>query len=112
METIRTNRSLDIPTLNTSQILRLVQQFLGGDRVKFGPGYERINLSIFKNFTIFREQQLQFRTDVFNLFNTPAYGDPSVATDSTNGGQITSPRFFQNFTPDARFFQFSLKYIF
>jgi Carboxypeptidase regulatory-like domain len=92
---------------------QLVQQFLGGHRSQiFGPGYERINLSVFKNFTIYREQRLQFRTDVFNLLNTPAYGNPSVATNSTNGGQITAPRFFQNFTPDARFFQFSLKYIF
>jgi hypothetical protein len=92
---------------------QLAQQFLGGRRNQImGPGYERINLSVFKNFTTFREQQLQFRTDVFNLFNTPAYGDPSVASNSSNGGEITSPRFFQNFTPDARFFQFSLKYIF
>jgi outer membrane receptor protein involved in Fe transport len=91
----------------------LVQRFLGGQRNQImGPGYERINMSIFKSFATFREQQLQFRTDVFNLFNTPAYGDPSVATTASNGGQITSPRFFQNFTPDARFFQFSLKYLF
>jgi hypothetical protein len=91
----------------------LVQEFLGGRRNQImGPGYERINLSVFKSFPTFHEQQLQFRTDVFNLLNTPAYGDPSVASNSSNGGQISSPRFFQNFTPDARFFQFSLKYIF
>ena len=93
--------------------LDLVQQFLGGRRSQItDPGYERVNLSVFKSFTTYREEQLQFRTDVFNVFNTPAYGDPSVSNNSSAGGQITSPRFFQNFTPDARFIQFSLKYIF
>jgi hypothetical protein len=94
---------------STSQVL----EFLGGRRNQIdGPGYERINMSIFKDFTTWHEQKAEFRTDIFNLFNTPAYGDPSVTSDNSNGGQITSPRFFQNDTPDARFFQFSLKYIF
>ncbi len=87
--------------------------YLGGRRLSvFGPGYERINLSVFKNFDTFHGQYLQFRTDIFNVLNTPAYGNPSVTDDSSNGGQITSARFFQNFTPDARFFQLSLKYMF
>ncbi len=94
---------------NPAQVL----QFLGGRRNQImGPGFERINMSIFKDFTTFRQQKLQFRTDIFNLFNTPAYGDPSVTSNNSNGGQITAPRFFQSNTPDARFFQFSLKYIF
>jgi hypothetical protein len=86
--------------------------FLGGKRNQIrGPGYERVNMSIFKDFATFREQQLEFRADMFNVFNTPAYGDPSGSINS-NGGQITSARFFQTDTPDARFFQFSLKYVF
>jgi hypothetical protein len=90
-----------------------VQALLGGRRNQImGPGFERINMSLFKDFSTFREQQLEFRTDIFNVLNTPAYGDPSVTSNNSNGGQITSPRFFQNYTPDARFFQFSLKYIF
>jgi hypothetical protein len=70
-------------------------------------------MSIFKNFRTFGEQQyVQFRADVFNVLNTPAYGSPSVTSNDSSGGQITTARFFQNLTPDARFFQFSLKYIF
>ena len=53
----------------------------------------------------------QLRADIFNLLNTPSYGTPT-ATINSNGGQITSPQTFQNFTPDARFFQLSLKYVF
>jgi len=87
--------------------------YLGGRRLQiYGPGYERVNMSIFKNFVTMREQYLQFRADIFNVLNTPAYGQPSAVTNASNGGQITTSRFFQNFTPDARFLQFSLKYVF
>jgi TonB dependent receptor len=90
-----------------------VLPYLGGTQNQiYAPGYERINVSLFKNFATFREQYLQFRVDAFNLLNTPAYGVPSVATDNSNGGQITAPRMFQNYTPDARFFQLSAKYSF
>jgi Carboxypeptidase regulatory-like domain len=77
-----------------------------------GPGYERVNLSLFKRFATIREQYLEFRADIFNVFNTPAYGIPSISDDSTNGGQITAPHVFQNITPDARFIQLSAKYSF
>lgn len=86
--------------------------FLGGRRSQIdGPGYERVNMSIFKAFPTFREQKVEFRTDIFNVLNTPALGDPSGSIN-TSGGLISSARFFQNDTPDARFFQFSLKYEF
>jgi outer membrane receptor protein involved in Fe transport len=91
---------------STTQVL----QYLGGVRNDtYGPGYERINVSMFKDFPTWREEYLEFRADIFNLLNTPAYGEPNGNINS-NGGLISSPRFFQNFTPDARFFQLSLKY--
>jgi hypothetical protein len=87
--------------------------YLGSPRNQIhGPGYDRINLSLFKDFKTWREQSLQFRADSFNLFNTPAYGLPSQIGVGPNGGQITSARFFQSYTPDSRFFQFALKYLF
>jgi hypothetical protein len=98
--------------------------YLGGKRDDvYGPGYQRINISLFKDFPLSGQRILEFRTDGFNLLNTPSYANPNnnstggglqsgIATNSSAGGQLTSPRFFQNFTPDARFLQFSLKYIF
>jgi hypothetical protein len=88
--------------------------FGGGMRNNiYGPGYARVNLSVFKNFPMFRERQsLQLRADVFNLTNTPAYGQPATTNDSSAGGEITGTRFFQNNTPDARFFQLAAKFIF
>ena len=80
-----------------------------------GPGYNRVDLSAFKSFDVVRETSIQFRADIFNLFNTPAYGQPSNTTGSAFG-QITTERFGGSGTagenPDARVVQFALKYIF
>ena len=76
-----------------------------------GVGYNVTNMSVFKSFPLFRESQLQARADIFNVFNTPAFLLGS-GNDGPNGSTIApgSYRFFQNDTPNSRFFQFSLKY--
>ncbi len=85
-----------------------------------GPGYNRTDISAFKSFGIYRETNLEFRTDVFNLWNTPAYGQPGNTTGG-GFGQIVSERFGSTGgqysatageSPDARVIQFALKYIF
>ena len=77
-----------------------------------GPGYERVDASLFKSFSTFREQSLQFRADIFNVLNTPGYGQPATMNNSSTGGQITSARVFAANAPDSRYFQFALKYTF
>jgi hypothetical protein len=110
----------DIPNTQTAQNplgtpirgLAQVLAFTGTARNQiFGPGYERINMSVFKNFDTFEGQYLQFRADAFNLFNTPAFGNPSGSINP-NGGQITSTRNLGLFTPNPRFIQLALKYYF
>jgi len=87
--------------------------FLGGRRGQiYGPGYERVNMSIFKNFKIYRETNLQFRADIFNVLNTPSLGEPNDRSIDGNAGNITGPRVFQALTPDSRFFQLSGKFSF
>ncbi len=91
--------------------------YMGGKRDTVeGPGYERVNMSVFKSFNIYHEQSLEFRTDVFNLFNTPSLADPSNNSNKPNitlqGAQITGPKSLQNNAPDSRFFQLSLNYKF
>jgi hypothetical protein len=84
--------------------------YLGAPRnTVYGPGYERINGSLFKDFPIFREATLQFRMDYFNLLNTPAYANPNGNIGGLTGGQITSSRSLGQFYPDSRFFQFAGK---
>ena len=77
----------------------------------YGPGYYQVNMSLFKTFPTWRQQNLQFRADAFNILNHPTLGTPNGSMNA-NGGLISGPKFFQNNTPDARFFQLSLKYVF
>ena len=79
----------------------------------YGPGFDRVNMSMFKNFKTWREQYVQFRADAFNLLNHPSWGNPSDDTSNDGGGgDILAPQRFQANTPDARFFQISGKYVF
>ena len=89
-------------------------QYLGGKSNQiYGPGYYGVNMSLFKNFITWREQYLQFRADAFNVLNHPTFANPSNNNpDNASAGNITSPKTFQNNTPDSRFFQLSLKYEF
>ena len=88
-------------------------KYLGGKSNNiFGPGYERINMGLSKQFTTWREQYVQFRADAFNLFNHPTWANPSNTGLSATAGLITSPLSLQANVPDARFFQLSAKYVF
>lgn len=87
--------------------------YLGGrSNLVYGPGYNRVNLSMFKSFTTFREQRFELRADVFNLLNHPTLANPSLQGVNTTAGQITSSKTLQSYAPDARFFQLSAKYVF
>ncbi len=87
--------------------------YLGGRRnVIPGPGYERVNMSLFKGFSLYHEQTLEFRADIFNLFNTPALASPSNTGIAGSGGLISGTRTLQTNAPDSRFIQLSLRYAF
>ena len=101
------------PVSNNKIIGLAALPYLGGRyNLVHGPGFERINTSLFKNITVYREDYLQLRADIFNVLNTPSLANPSTASNATPGGLITGPQFFQNFTPDARFIQLSAKFVF
>jgi hypothetical protein len=86
--------------------------FLGGRSNQLhGPGFQRLDMSAFKHFTTFESQYLELRADVFNLTNSPLLGQPSGNIAQT-GGQITTARQTQTYTPNGRFFQLSAKYVF
>jgi hypothetical protein len=92
--------------------LTQVYSYLGGrSNLLHGPGIERVNASLFKDFNTWREQSLELRIDAFNVLNTPSYSIGESGINS-NGGEITGTQSFQNNTPDARFFQLSAKYKF
>jgi hypothetical protein len=91
---------------------------LGGLTQVPGPGFHRLDFSIFKNFQLTERFRLQFRTEVFNIlnhpnFNAPGFGGNGVvaisgSTDFTNSnfGEIGSTR---DAPYDPRQIQFALK---
>ena len=53
---------------------------LGGPQnTVYGPGYYQVNMSLFKTFSTWREQNLQFRADGFNVLNHPTLGTPNAS---------------------------------
>jgi hypothetical protein len=69
------------------------------------PGISNFDFSLFKNFRITEKQQLQFRTEVFNLFNHPQFDPPSTVFGTSSFGRISS-------AGDGRQIQVALKYNF
>jgi hypothetical protein len=76
-----------------------------GRNVLDGPGYQNVNASLVKNTSITERVNLQFRTEVFNLFNHPNFNLPDNFLGSPTFGVISSAR-------DPRHIQFGLKLLF
>jgi hypothetical protein len=55
-----------------------------------GPGYEDLDLSVFKNFTFTEQWRGQFRFETFNVLNHTNFAAVSTTTSATNYGQVTS----------------------
>ena len=97
---------------------------LGGPRPASvtGPGYKRLDLSLFKDFQLNERFKLQFRSEMFNILNHPNFNAPNFGgngvvaiggsgdfTNTTNFGQIGGTRDSPN---DPREIQFALKLYF
>lgn len=71
------------------------------------PGYRQVDMSLFKDFHVWKEQHvLGFRADFFNIFNIASYGNPDNTITDTSFGLINSVR------SPARQIQLSLHYMF
>jgi hypothetical protein len=70
-----------------------------------GPGFQRTDLSIFKNFTFASRHRIQVRIEGFNIFNQARFGQPNGTIGTAPFGQITSAE-------DGRIVQLGLKYTF
>jgi len=44
----------------------------------FGPHQRNADFSVFKTFNVSEQLKLQFRAEVFNIFNTPNFGNPGA----------------------------------
>jgi hypothetical protein len=71
-----------------------------------GPGYEQVDMAVFKSFPVWKENRMDFRADMFNAFNVASYQSPDNGVTDANFGEIT------NTNSTERHIQLSLKYEF
>jgi len=72
----------------------------------YGPRQVNFDLSIYKMFTIAEGRTLQFRTEVFNIFNHAQFATPNTTFGNPSFGQILST------IKSPRQVQFALKIVF
>jgi hypothetical protein len=54
-----------------------------GQGILEGPGFKNVDFSLMKNVELTGNARLQFRWEVFNLFNTPQFGVPNAALNGS-----------------------------
>jgi hypothetical protein len=55
-----------------------------------GPSFKGVDLAIMKNWVIKAAANVQFRLEVFNLFNHPSFNNPASELGTANFGRISS----------------------
>ena len=55
----------------------------------FGPGFEDVDLSVFKNTKLWDRATLQLRAEMFNLFNRNNYAQPGGTFGSSSFGKVS-----------------------
>jgi hypothetical protein len=66
-----------------------------------------LDFSIFKDLAFTERYKLQFRTEIFNIFNTPQFNFPDSGFGDANFGKVTS-----TLAGTERHVQFALKFLF
>jgi hypothetical protein len=77
-----------------------------GRNILRGDRLVQLDMSLIKNFKVTESKSFDFRAQVFNLTNTPSFGNPGGSTNLATGGQVTSTR------NQPRLYEFGLKFNF
>jgi hypothetical protein len=97
-----------------------------GQAILEGPGFKNVDFSLLKNIPIKEKLRMQFRAEIFNIFNTPQFGIPNFTLNgataflpSAAGGafptQVTpsrGPGAISSLVAPMRQMQFGLKLLF
>ena len=83
-----------------------------GRNVVIGPGFNNTDFSVIKRTRLTENQLIEFRWEVFDLFNHANFGQPGRVVGSANFGQISNTRFPTGDSGSSRQMQFALKYNF
>ena len=81
---------------------------LGRDAIT-GPGFLNTDFSVTKNTKLTERFNLQFRSEMFDIFNHPNFGNPVLNLTSSSFGHVQSTRFPTGDFGSARQIQFALQ---
>ncbi|MGH9629780.1 MAG: TonB-dependent receptor [Bryobacteraceae bacterium] len=84
-----------------------------GRNVLHGPHAINFDLSLFKSFPITERQNVEFRAEMFNIFNTPQFSNPSgnIAAPANFGRSLSTITTSSGFATNRQV-QFALRYMF
>jgi hypothetical protein len=68
-----------------------------------GPAYRDLDIAVVKHTKLFAEADMEFRGEIFNITNTPAFSQPNGGFGAAAFGSITST------TTDPRVVQFAVR---
>jgi hypothetical protein len=83
-----------------------------GRNVVIGPAFNNIDFSVIKRTKLTEDKLIEFRAEIFDLFNHANFGQPGRVVGSANFGQITNTRFATGDSGSSRQLQFALKFKF
>ncbi len=83
-----------------------------GRNVIIGPRFNNVDFSVLKNIELNEEMRLQFRAEVFDIFNHANFGQPGRVVGSQTFGVINNTRFPTGDSGSSRQLQFALKFMF
>ncbi len=98
----------DSPYFDISAFARVTDVRFGnvGRNTMRGPARVNMDFSLFRTFKFTERLGMQFRAEMFNLTNTPHFGNPNGNRNSSNFGKITSD------ANDPRSVRFGLRFAF
>ncbi|MBI3684420.1 MAG: TonB-dependent receptor [Acidobacteria bacterium] len=80
-----------------------------GRNILTGPNTTQLDVSVFKNFPIHERFRLQFRSEFFNIANTPQFNTPAAGIGNPTAGRITVAGSKPTLQRTSRQIQFALK---
>ena len=83
---------------------------MAGETILNAPGLQNINLTLQKNWSVGERKTVQFRWEVFNIFNHPNFQLMDRNFNESAAGYLTSVA--ATGTGGPRIMQFALKYLF
>src|SRR5437899_1898906 len=103
----KSQRTVDL-WFNTAALAGPAQYTFGnlGRNVFVGPGAVNFDFGAFKNFLLNERHRIQFRAELFNIFNHVNLGQPGASFSTSSFGKISGT------STDGRDIQFALRYQF